>query len=99
METAALPKGQKAELESFVGRDSSGWKFACVQRRDGVKDGAARQKEKRKSSEKICGCGETGHAKGWRDRGACWDNLLWRPLKGEVRRRRRRRKQVLWFDF
>lgn len=45
LETAALPKGQKAELESFVGRDSSGWKFACVQRRDGVKDGAARQKE------------------------------------------------------
>lgn len=46
---------------------------------------------RRKSSEKICGCGETGHAKGWRDRGACWDDLLL-----EVRRRR---KQVLWFDF
>lgn len=44
-EMAALPKGQKAELESFVGRDSSGWKFACVQRRDGVKDEAVRQKE------------------------------------------------------
>ena len=46
-----------------------------VYREKDVEDGAARQEEKRKAKEEVHGCGEGGHAGGWRHIcGHYWEN-------------------------
>lgn len=66
-----------------------------MQRRDDwTKDvayGAARNKEKRKTTQKVHGCTEGGHEEGWGDRGSRKgegemeaDDLLWPPLKKSI---------------